>query len=178
MRGKSILTQFLLYLLFLAVVCPAATGEIIYVDDDGSADFDTIQAVIDDANDGDTVLVAAGTYTGDGNRDIDFAGKAITVKSENGPQTCIIDCQGSEDDPHRGFYFHSGEEANSVIEGFTITGGYITRYASGGRTLHEKYRHQWRWNLLREWRRRYRTMPYRRKSGRFRRRYYLFEHRR
>ena len=81
----------------------------------------TIQAGIDDSNDGDTVLVADGVYTGDGNRDIEFHGKAITVKSENGAETCIIDCNGTEADPHRGFYFRYGEDPDSAIIGFTIT---------------------------------------------------------
>ncbi len=86
--------------------------------------FATIQAAVDAAVDGDTVIVADGTYTGIGNRDIDFLGKAITVRSESGPQNCIIDCNGSEAEQHRGFYFHNGEDANSVLSGFTITGGY------------------------------------------------------
>lgn len=101
-----------------------APPRVITVDDDGSADFNNIQAAIDDSNDGDTVLVADGTYTGDGNRDIDFHGKAITVKSQNGPEHCFIDCNGTEAEPHRGFYFHSDEDANSAIIGFTITKGY------------------------------------------------------
>ncbi|MBN2589216.1 MAG: hypothetical protein JXA96_05110, partial [Sedimentisphaerales bacterium] len=58
------------------------------------SDYPNIQAAIDDANDGDIVLVAPGTYTGEGNRDIDFMGKAITVKSEYGPESCIIQCGG------------------------------------------------------------------------------------
>jgi hypothetical protein len=33
------------------------------------------------------VIVADGTCTGTGNRDIDFGGKAITVRSQNGPRT-------------------------------------------------------------------------------------------
>lgn len=82
--------------------------------------YSTIQAAINAARPGDTVLVADGTYTGDGNRNIDFLGKAITVRSENGnPETCIIDCENSA----RGFYFHSGEGSGSVLEGMTITNG-------------------------------------------------------
>lgn len=85
--------------------------------------FATIQKGIDTAENGDTVIVADGTYTGDGNRDIDFLGKAITVKSANGPESCVIDCQGSEVEPHRGFYFHQSEGQDSVVQGFTITNG-------------------------------------------------------
>jgi len=73
---------------------------------------------------GDTVLVADGTYTGDGNRDIDFGGRAIMVMSENGPEVTIIDCEGSEVDQHRGFYFRFGEDLSSVVQGFTIKNGY------------------------------------------------------
>lgn len=82
-------------------------------------EYPTIQAAIDEAVDFDTVLVADGTYTGDGNRDIDFLGKAIVLKSENGPQTCIINC-GGWPYIHRGFNFQSGEDSNSVLEGFMI----------------------------------------------------------
>jgi hypothetical protein len=88
------------------------------------ADQPTIQAGIDSAVAGDTVLVAGGTYTGDGNRDIGFGGKNIVLKSEDGPEFTIIDCQADTLDPHRGFSFMNGETAASVIEGFTIRNGY------------------------------------------------------
>jgi parallel beta-helix repeat protein len=81
--------------------------------------YPTIQSAIDAAVDGDTVIVAPGTYTGPGNWDIDFLGKAITVRSENGPENCVIDCQSSG----RGFRFHNNEDANSILDGFTITNG-------------------------------------------------------
>jgi len=111
----------------------ASQAGIITVDDDGLADFSTIQVAIDYADDGDTVLVLDGRYTGNGNRDIDFHGKAITLRSENGPKNCIIDCNGSEAEPHRGFLFYNGEDSNSILDGFTITNGYDP--ASGGAIL-------------------------------------------
>ena len=80
----------------------------------------TIQAGIDAAENGDTVLVADGVYMGAGNRDLDFGGKLITVRSEHGPESCIIDCQGSEIDPHRGVYFHTRETAEAGVQGFSL----------------------------------------------------------
>jgi len=87
-------------------------------------DFATIQDAIDSANNpGDIVEVAPGTYTGDGNWDIDFRGRAITVRSSAGPYSTTIDCTGSEG--HRGFYFHGSEGSDSVLRGFTIRGATV-----------------------------------------------------
>ena len=102
-------------------------------------EYPTIQAAINAASKGETVLVADGVYQGQGNRDLDFGGKAITVQSEYGPEFCVIDCQGSVDEPRCGFYFHNGEEADSVVSGFTITGGHAEYigYIGGGIVCHE-----------------------------------------
>jgi len=81
--------------------------------------YPTIQAAIDDASDGDIIWIANGQYSGEGNFEIDFKGKAITVKSKNGPQNCIIDCQFKG----RGFDFHNGENNSSVLDGIQIING-------------------------------------------------------
>lgn len=90
-------------------------------------DYPTIQEAIDVALPGDIIEVLPGIYRGPGNRDIEFRGKAITVRSANGPDETIIDCQDSPGgtDDHRGFYFHEAEQADSILRGFTIRNGLI-----------------------------------------------------
>ncbi|MHC4675958.1 MAG: LamG-like jellyroll fold domain-containing protein, partial [Planctomycetota bacterium] len=88
-------------------------------------EYSTIQAAINAAVTGDTVIVMQGTYTGSGNRDISFGGKAITVRSIDPVDPAVvaatvIDCQ----ELGRGFRFHNYEGADSVLNGLTITHGY------------------------------------------------------
>lgn len=91
------------------------------------ADYSTIQAGIDAANTGDLVLVSEGTYY----ENINFLGKAITVAShyfmdgdERHIDKTIIDgSQPSNPDYGSVVSFVSGEDTNSVLCGFTITGG-------------------------------------------------------
>ncbi len=120
----------------------------IYVDDDAPGDpapgnpdisdpcengtwehpFDAIQEAIDAAETGTTVTVLDGTYTGAGNRDINFNGKPITLRSLNGPANCIIDCQQLG----IGFEFSSEEWTDSIVDGFTIINGYDDDQGKGG----------------------------------------------
>src|SRR5262245_35189616 len=80
-------------------------------------DYATIAVAIAGANTDDTVLLADGTYN---EHDLDFGGKAITVRSQSDdPAKCILDCQQLG----RGFGFHSGETAASALRGITIKNG-------------------------------------------------------
>ncbi len=88
--------------------------------------FKTIQRGINVAANGDTVVVVAGVYRGTGNKELDFGGKAIVLQSQDGPDSTVIDCQGSG----RAFYFHAAETAASVVQGFTLTGGNSTKGAA------------------------------------------------
>jgi hypothetical protein len=101
-----------------------ARAETYVIDPHGWGDYPTIQAAIDAAVAGDVIELTDGLFLGAGNRDIDYQGKAITVRSaSDDPESCVIDCQGSFADPHRGFYFHSGEGSDSIVRGITITHG-------------------------------------------------------
>ena len=97
----------------LSAVARAAT---INVGPSGSgAAYTSIQAAINVAQPGDTVLVAPGTYY----ENIDFKGKAITVTSSGGAASTIID--GGSAGPAASL--KTGEPRTAVLSGFTLLNG-------------------------------------------------------
>jgi hypothetical protein len=121
--------SFCLAFIFVLLLSAYSAADIWFIKPDGSGAAPTIQAAVDSASTGDTVLLAKGTYMGDGNRDVVISGKTITVISISGdPETCIIDCGGSEADNHRAF----DVGGSSIIEGIKIKNGYM--YTGGAIT--------------------------------------------
>jgi parallel beta-helix repeat protein len=115
-RNHGILLIGAVLLVFCAFVGTASSATTWYVDDDGGADFTTIQDAINAATAGDTIIVRDGTY----NESVDVT-TSLTIRSENGAAYCIIDA-GS------GSAFHwNGLGASGIdyvsISGFTVTGG-------------------------------------------------------
>jgi hypothetical protein len=78
-----------------------------------------MQDAIDELVGGGTIRVHPGTYTGPRNRDLDFLGKTVVLESVAGPDSTIIDCEGLG----RAFNFHSQEDGDCFVDGFTIRNG-------------------------------------------------------
>jgi len=100
-----------IFITLFACFSALAFSATIYVPDNHA----TIQGAIDAAAAGDEIIVRSGTYV----ENIDFAGKAITVKSELGAGVTTIDGNQSGSV----VTFQLGEGADSVLDGFTITNG-------------------------------------------------------
>ncbi len=80
------------------------------------ADHSSIQEAIDASTNGDTVLVAPGRY----NETLDLKGKAITLKSSSGAEDTILDGARLNNSV---IHCVSGEGKDTLIDGFTVTGG-------------------------------------------------------
>jgi len=113
-----------LTLILVAPVITTATDRLV------PSPYATIQDAIDACLPMDTVIVSPGTYTGDGNRDISYLGKSITVRSvdpaePNVVAATIIDCQATNVDRHRAFVL-IGLYSFATLEGLTIKNAYQT----------------------------------------------------
>ncbi len=110
------------------VVCPCRGAEVLEV----PSQYATITAAIAAAEEGDTVRVAPGTYV----ENIDFAGKAIIVTSHYVPggdwtlvENTVIDGSDPADPAAAStVIFQSEEGRESILQGFTISGGQGTEW--------------------------------------------------
>jgi len=127
---KEEIMKTAVFVSILVILTSTGFATTIYVPDN----YATIQGAIDASNNGDTIIVRPGTYV----ENINFVGRAITVKSEKGPVVTVID-GGSPTNPDFGSVvaFIEEEGSDSVLEGFTITKGTgtldgMSRYSGGG----------------------------------------------
>lgn len=90
-------------------------------------DYPTIGAAIAAAPSNGMVWVAAGTYTGTGNKNLDLGNKSLTLMGAGGPSLTVLDAQSSG----RLFNFSGHTASGAVIEGFTISRGGNTSGAGG-----------------------------------------------
>src|ERR1700737_809351 len=108
MKTSSLIRVLCMIFTCLVTIGSAAAATVIHV----PADQPTIQAGINAAVNGDTVLVSPGTYK----ENINFDGKAITVTSSGGAKVTIVDGGGVTSVVR----FSSNETHSSVLSGFTI----------------------------------------------------------
>jgi len=97
------------------------TLTMIRVTPDGTGDAATIAAAMEAAVAGDTIMLAPGTFSGPGNRDILSRGFPVVITSEAGAEETVLDCGGGGD-AYYGFFFGGGEDKSTVLEGITIRG--------------------------------------------------------
>ncbi|MCP4583729.1 MAG: hypothetical protein GY839_19130 [candidate division Zixibacteria bacterium] len=111
-----------LSLIFMIVGSNDVMSAVYIVCPDSSGDFPNIQTAVQGSVDGDTIELTDGVFSGLGNRDIDYRGKAITIKSQSGnAENCIIDINGEFDGiSQRGFLFEHDEGNESVLRDLTI----------------------------------------------------------
>jgi len=110
--------------LIIILICLSAaipcTARIITVDDDGPADFNNIQAAINAAVEGDTVIVAEGRYV----ENINFNGRNITLTSTDPCSPDVVAATIIDGNRNGSVVtFNRGEDENCVLNGFTITNG-------------------------------------------------------
>ena len=85
-----------------------------YVDDDGTADFTSVQAAVYACNPGDTVVVRDGTYT-----ENVLVDRRIVLRSESGAATTVVATPDSKRAPV------TVTAENVTVEGLTVKGGII-----------------------------------------------------
>jgi hypothetical protein len=90
-------------------------------------EYGSIQEAISAAVNGDVILVSPGTYTAMGPEVVNTSGLLIEIRSSDGPEVTIIDGEGL----HPVVVCTGYETADTIINGFTITGGVSSGWGGG-----------------------------------------------
>ena len=126
--------------LLVGVVCHNSyAGNTYTVDDDGVADFSSIQNAMDSSADGDTIVVSPGTYF----EHVNFNNKNIILKSTDPYDPVVVSAtviHGGNDsglpdypqNPGSVVRFSGGEDSSCYLIGMTITNGWIGAQGGGG----------------------------------------------
>jgi hypothetical protein len=124
--------SWLYYLPAPLLVAAAASGATLTVDDDGPADFTSIQAAIAAAANGDLILVRPGTYA----EALSFGGKLVTLRGDGGAAEVVL----SSPDGARMLHVQAGESNQLRFERLTFTGGtseYLVQVTNGSPVFEE-----------------------------------------
>jgi hypothetical protein len=121
-RTRLSKTLFCLFVIVPAFWASTALGA---MEINVTPDNPDIQAAIDAAGSGDTVVVADGTYFGP----LSIVAKSLTIKSQHGSDSCAIVI--GENQTGTVITFSGSETAGSVLSGFTISGGNGVGYGGG-----------------------------------------------
>lgn len=87
-----------------------------------------LQAAIDAAAPGSEIVLPDGVYGGPGNRNLDLSEKNVRIRSEKGPDACIIDCESAG----RAVDFTGWSGTGIALEGLTIVNGLVGSEDGGG----------------------------------------------
>lgn len=109
----------------VAISSVATAATTFTVDDNGPADFSSIQAAIDAASDGDTILVSPGTYTSSNSSVVEIQGKSLTVESVGGKSQTFLDGENVRR------VLTVKDSPGTTLNGFTIMRGMANPFGGG-----------------------------------------------
>ncbi len=102
-------------MILCAAFAAGAFAEEVVLNPDGSGHYPNIQAAIDAVGPGSNIWLSDGTWSGAGNRDLDFGGKQLGLRSiSEDPSACVFDLGGGG---FRALSFTSGEGSDCLVRG-------------------------------------------------------------
>lgn len=141
--GSSSLAKAILFIFLLLIsLVVSANAAVITVDDDVGADYTTIQAAVNAASDGDTILVYPGTYVENvviGEASVYYFIQNLTIMSQSGdPHDTIIQANDLNDP-----VFSIISSSGVSISGFNVTGDSSLYYGDCGGQHHLGQHYIW-----------------------------------